>query len=95
MLCSRALAHMRLGEKEAAAEWALRAAGRPNAHVHILAIAAANLALVHRREQARELVTRIRATQATYRIADLVRAFDFTREAERTLRHGGEQIGFD
>lgn len=38
MLASRALAHVRLGEFEEAADWASRATSRPNAHVHILAV---------------------------------------------------------
>src|SRR6185436_11777348 len=40
MLASRALAHLRLGELEEAAEFAVKATERPNAHTHILAIAA-------------------------------------------------------
>ena len=40
MLASRALAHVRLGELEEAADWAVKATARPNAHAHILAIAA-------------------------------------------------------
>ena len=34
MLGARALAHVRLGQFEEAAEWALKAAARPNAHAH-------------------------------------------------------------
>ncbi len=95
MLGARALAHMRLGEHEAAAEWAVRAVSRPHAHVHILAIAAANLALARRTEEARELVARIRGAQASYRVQDLLRAFDFAQDAERVLRQGAKRIGFD
>ena len=40
MLCSRALGHLRLGQYQEAADWAIKGAARPNAHVHILAIAA-------------------------------------------------------
>ncbi len=40
MLGVRALALVRLSEFEEAAEWAIKAAARPNAHVHILGIAA-------------------------------------------------------
>ncbi|TIS98143.1 MAG: transcriptional regulator, partial [Mesorhizobium sp.] len=45
MLGSRAMSHVRLGQFEEAAEWALKAAARPNAHTIILAIAAHCLAL--------------------------------------------------
>ncbi len=60
MLASRALAHLRLGETEEAVEWALKAIARPNAHAHILAIAAATLSLAGRHEDARALVGRMR-----------------------------------
>jgi hypothetical protein len=40
MLVARTLALVRLGRFEEAAEWGVKAAARPNAHAHILAIAA-------------------------------------------------------
>ena len=40
MLGARAMALVRLGRFEEAADWAVKAAARPNAHAHILAIAA-------------------------------------------------------
>ena len=64
MLASRALAHVRLGELEEAADWAVKATGRPNAHAHILAIAAECLALANRRDEARKFVARIRERAA-------------------------------
>lgn len=45
MLGARAMAPMQLGRHDEAADWALKAAARPNAHVHILGIAAHGLAL--------------------------------------------------
>lgn len=95
MLGSRALAHMRLGEREAAAAWAVKAAGRPNAHAHILAIAASNLALANRRAEARELVARIRANLPSYTVEDYLRAFRFDADAEKLIRLGAKHIGFD
>lgn len=95
MLGSRALAHMRLGELGLAAEFAVKAANRPNAHAHILAIAATNLALAGRRDQARELVARIRTRLPSYTVEHLLRAFHFTSEAQQLLREGGRQISFD
>ena len=53
MLGARAMALVRLGRFEEAAEWAVKAASRPNAHPHILAIAAFSLALTGSLEQAR------------------------------------------
>lgn len=94
MLGSRAVAHLRLGELEEAAEWGLRAMSRPNAHAHIVAIAATTLALANRREEARLLVARIREENAGYDVDTFLRAFRFDSEAERLLRSGARSIGF-
>ncbi|MEO5734360.1 MAG: transcriptional regulator, partial [Rubrivivax sp.] len=59
MLAARALALVRLGRFEEAADWAVKAAGRPNAHVHILAVAAHCLALAGRQDEARAWVATI------------------------------------
>jgi TolB-like protein len=93
MLCSRAVAHLRLSELEEAAEWALRAISRPNAHAHILAIAATSLALANRRDEARPLVARIRREVAAYDVETLLRAFRFDADAEGLLRSGARSIG--
>jgi len=95
MLASRALAHMRLGERDQAAEWAVKATRRPNAHVHILAIAATSLALVDRRDPARALVARIRDRSPSYDIGEFLRAFRFTPDLTKLMRQGARQIGFD
>lgn len=95
MLASRALSLLRLGQKEAAAEWALKAAGRPNAHVHILMIAAVSLALARRTTEARDVVARLRTKVPRYSIEDLVRAFRFDAEAEAILRKGAKRLGLD
>ena len=95
MLGSRALAHMRLGEREEAAEWAVKAATRPNAHAHILAIAAANLGLSHRRAEAGAFVARIRTNLPSYTIEDFLRAFRFDADAVALIRQGAKEIGFD
>ncbi len=95
MLASRALAHMRLGEQEEAAAWAVKATNRPNAHSHILAIAATNLALAGRREAGRAFAARSRTLRAGYTVEDLLRAFRFEPEAKALLRAGARRIGFD
>jgi DNA-binding SARP family transcriptional activator len=51
MLASRALALIRLGRYEEAADWGVRSAARPNAHVHIQAIAMVCLALAGERRK--------------------------------------------
>src|SRR5262249_8601897 len=45
MLGARAMALVRLGRFDEAADWGVKAASRPNAHPHILAIAPSSLAL--------------------------------------------------
>ena len=94
MLASRALAHARLGELEEAAAWSLRAAARPNAHAHILAIAATCLALANRRNEALEFVSRIRARVPAYGSDDFLRAFRFDPDVEHLLRSAVRQLGF-
>jgi len=95
MLASRALAHIRLGEIAEAAEWAVKATGRSNAHVHILAIAVQSLVLAKRHDEARKFVARIRARAPTYTMADFLRAFRFDADTATLLRHAAKQIGFD
>ena len=58
MLGARAMALVRLGRFEEAADWGVKAAARPNAHAHILAIAALSLALAGRLDEARALSCR-------------------------------------
>ena len=94
MLASRGLAHLRLGEHEEAAHWAVRAIGRPNAHAHILAIAASTLALANRRDDAKKLVARIRERLPTYNVESFLRAFRFERDTEQLLRRGARTFGF-
>lgn len=94
MLGSRAIAHMRLGQREEAAEWAVRAASRPNAHGHILAIAATNLALVNRDDEARAFIARVRARLPGYSVDDFLRAFRFEPDGEKLVRHAARRIGF-
>ena len=94
MLGSRALAHVRLGELGEAVEWATKAAARPNAHAHILAIAASTLALTNRRDEARKVVARIRERIPSYDVNGFLRAFRFDRETEQLLRRSARTIGF-
>jgi tetratricopeptide (TPR) repeat protein len=95
MLASRALAHVRLGEVAEAAEWAVRATGRPNAHAHILAIAAECLTLADRRDEARQFIARVRERVPSYTVEEFLRAFRFPRETEDLFRQTARQIGFD
>ena len=59
MLASRAIAQFRLGEFEEAATWAVKAAARPNAHNHALAVAAQCLGMAGRVGEAQAFLTTI------------------------------------
>jgi DNA-binding SARP family transcriptional activator/TolB-like protein len=93
MLGSRAMALFRLGRYEEAADWAMKAASRPNAHVHILAIAAHCLAVVERLDEARVFAATIQRDNPAYRTADFLGAFHFPPEAERMFRSVAARIG--
>jgi DNA-binding SARP family transcriptional activator/Tfp pilus assembly protein PilF len=95
MLASRALAHVRLGQHEEAAAWAVKATSRPNAHTQILAIAAECLALANRPEEAAKFVARVRERIPSYGVEDLLRSFRFNRDTEEVFRRGARTIGFD
>jgi DNA-binding SARP family transcriptional activator/TolB-like protein len=93
MLSARALAHVRLGEFEEAAVWALKGAARPNAHATIQAIAAHCLALAGRVEDGRRLAAGIRRTLPSYGFDDFRTTFQFPADAEALFRKGAERIG--
>ncbi|WP_027052781.1 transcriptional regulator [Mesorhizobium erdmanii] len=93
MLGSRAMSHVRLGQFEEAANWALKAAARPNAHTIILAIAAHCLALAGRLDEARGFAAAIRKTLPDYRADDFIGTFRFEPDAEALFRQGSRRIG--
>ena len=94
MLGSRAVAHVRLGQLDEAAEWAKRAAARPNAHVHVLSIATHCLAVANRLDEAREFAALIRTRQPRYCVTDYLAAFRFAPDTAQLFRSGAERIGF-
>lgn len=93
MLAARAMALVRLGRFEEAAEWAVKAAARPNAHVHILAIAACCLALAGRDGEGRAFVASIHKVLAHYRVDDFLAAFRFSADAVTLFRSAAKQVG--
>jgi DNA-binding SARP family transcriptional activator len=95
MFGSRAMGLVRLKRFEEAAEWAVKAAARPNAHEHIRAIAAICLALADRREEARAHLASIRRTRPHYRVDDFLAAFQFEPDAVALYRKGAKRIGLD
>ena len=95
MFGSRAMALVRLQRFEEAAEWAVKAAARPNAHEHIRAIAAFCLALADRPDEGRALFASIRKTRPQYRVDDFLAAFQFEPAAVALYRAGAKRINMD
>lgn len=95
MLGARAMAHVRLGQFEEAAEWALKAAARPNAHAVILAITAHCLALAGRVDEGKAVAAVLRSTIPNYRVDDFLATFRFTEDAAALFREGAGRIGLD
>lgn len=93
MLGAPAMALARLGRFDEAADWAVRAAARPNAFAHIKAIAAFSLALAGRLDEARRYAAAIRAALPGYGIADFLAAFRFDPEGAALFREGARRIG--
>lgn len=93
MLAVRALALVRLGRIDEAAGWAVKAAARPNAHVHILAIAACCLALAGRTDEALGFLPGIRKAQPSYRVDDFLASFRLEPDTQALFREGARRIG--
>lgn len=93
MLGARAMALVRLKQFDEAAEWGVKAAARPNAHVHILAIAAYCLALAGRLDEARLHMAVIRKRFPGYRVDDFLTAMQFAPESAELFRQGARRIG--
>jgi tetratricopeptide (TPR) repeat protein len=92
MLGTRAMALVRLGQFEEAADWAVKAAARPNAHAHIRAIAAYSLALAGRLDEARTYVAAIRKTLPRYRVDDFLAAMQFDPHGAALFREAAKRL---
>lgn len=92
MLASRALALLRQGRHDEAVEWAQRAAARPNAHVHIRAIAMFCLALAGREAEARATQAEIRSIHTRYGVADFLQAFQLDDDAQALVRRAAATL---
>jgi TolB-like protein/Tfp pilus assembly protein PilF len=93
MLGCRAMSLARLGQYEEAAEWAMKAAARPNAHQHIMTIAALTLELAGRSAEANTYKARIRERVPNYTLADFLGAFRMSPDAEAVFSAGAKKIG--
>jgi tetratricopeptide (TPR) repeat protein len=92
-LGTRCMALARLGEYDEAAEWGMKAAARPNAHQHIMAIAAIALGLAGRVDEAGEYTAKVRARVPNYRLADFLAAFRCAPEAAALFTQGARRVG--
>jgi hypothetical protein len=93
MLGARAIALVRLDRFQEAAEDAVKAAARPNAHAHIFAVAAFSLALHGALEEARVHAAETRRILPGYTLAHFRGAFRLDREGEARFAEGARRIG--
>lgn len=93
MLGARAMALARLGRFEEAAEYGLKAAGRPNAHTHIRCIAALSATLGGRMDEARAQLEAIRRADPAYRLDHYLRAFQFDEAGAKLFARAAGRLG--
>lgn len=91
MMGARAMGLMRLGRHDEAADWAVKAAARPNAHVHILAIAQYCLALADRGHEARQLAASVQRAQPGYAVEDFLASFHYGADGAALIRQAAAQ----
>jgi tetratricopeptide (TPR) repeat protein len=92
MLGARALALVRLGRFDEAAEWAVKAAARANAHEHIHAIAAYSLALAGRQGEAAACLAGIQKRHPGYTVRDFLNAFHFDAAGAAAFSDAAKQL---
>ncbi|HTJ27527.1 MAG TPA: BTAD domain-containing putative transcriptional regulator [Candidatus Limnocylindria bacterium] len=93
MLGARAMALVRLRRFDEAADWAVKAAARPNAHAHIQAIAALSLALAGRHHEGRAYLATLHRAVPRYRVDDFLTAMKFEPDGERLFRDAAKRLG--
>jgi DNA-binding SARP family transcriptional activator/TolB-like protein len=92
MLGARAMALVRLGRFDEAAEWATKASNRPNAHAHIHAIAAYALALAGRLDEARAKLGIVRTSLPHYDVDTFLSAMKFSANDEAFFRNAAKRL---
>jgi len=95
MLASRAIALVRLGRFDEAADWAEKAAARPNAHAHIMAIAALCFAIAGRVEEGRAHIAALNQRYPGYRLDDFFIAFHLAPADQAPFRDGARRVGLE
>ena len=84
---------MRLGRHDEAADAALKAAARPNAHLHIRALAMHALSLAGRVEEARPLAAALRREAGHYDLDAFFRAFRLDAQMQARVREAARRAG--
>jgi DNA-binding SARP family transcriptional activator/TolB-like protein len=92
MFGARAMALVRLGRFDEAADWGIKAAARPNAFAHIKAIAAYSLALAGRLDEGRAYLDAIHRELPGYAARDLVTAMQFDDAGAALFREGEKRL---
>lgn len=87
------MALIRLGRCDEAADWAAKAAARPNAFPHIRGIAAFSLALADRTDEARSQLAMLVKAIPGYTFDDFQRAFRFDANGVKLFRAGARKLG--
>lgn len=95
ILGARAMGLVRLGRYDEAADWGVKAAGRPNAFPHIRGIAAFSLALADRMDEARAQLAALVHAVPGYTFADFQRAFRFDANGANLFREGAKKLGVE
>jgi hypothetical protein len=93
MCCARAFALVRLGRYEEAAEWAIRAARKPNAHVQAHALAALILAVAGKVKDALREADIVRRLRPTYSIDDFLSSYRVVDSEESAYKTAARRIG--
>lgn len=92
MMGARAMALVRLKRFDEAADWGVKAAARPNAHAHILGIAAYSLALAGRLDEARTHMAAIHKSLPGYTIDNFLTAMQMDAGGAALFRDGAKRI---
>src|SRR5262245_19052613 len=93
MCCARAFALVRLGRYDEAAEWAIRAARKPNAHVQAHALSALILAVAGRLKDALREVDVVHRLRPTYTIDDFLSSYRVQGSEESAYKTAARRIG--
>jgi DNA-binding SARP family transcriptional activator/TolB-like protein len=92
ILGSQAMALMRLGRYHESADAALKAASRPNAHVHIRALALHALCLAGRHEEAQAVAAAIQTEVSHYDVEAFFRAFRLDARTQALVREAAGRM---